>query len=356
MLRSIVSRDKVDLTSLGRRDYYVKFRHPTVHREILTPLTVIVGPDAKSDRGLLAIGGTHGDEYEGPVAVRRLMQEIRTEDVRGRLIFMPVLSVSAFEAGTRDSPADGINMNRAFPGDPNGTISSRIAHFVHARLFPHVHIVQDVHAGGRVGRFPCFPSFHLWLSAEHRRALERAAKGYGTRFVVIHHNNDPGVLTVSAEQLGKICIGGEFGWGRAITLSGVDHARAGILSAAIDHGLLLEKEHYARKTATGESLLLDASGADAVCLATCQGHFEPRVELSQQVRSGDLVGLIHDFDRIDSPPEEIRTAAEGHIVFLAWEACVTKGQLVCEVGTPIPWSEAPDRESTTLAGLKSRCV
>jgi predicted deacylase len=340
MPRHIVSPNQVDLVSCGRRDYHVKFRHPTIHREVLTPLTVIVGPEAHSDRGLLAIGGTHGDEYEGPVAIRRLMQEIDTKDVKGRLILLPVLSVCAFEAGTRESPADGVNMNRAFPGSPDGTISSRVAHFVYTRLYPHVHVVQDVHAGGRVGRFSCFSSFHLWKDAEHRRSQERAARGYGTRFVVIHHNNDPGLLTVSAEQLGKVCIGGEFGWGRAIMRSGVDHARAGILSAAVDHGLLQERDRYARATAVKEQVLLDASSAEAVSLATCSGHFEPRVELDQYVRRGDLLGYIHDFDRIDSAAEEVHAGMDGHVVFLAWEACISRGQLLSEIGTPISWADA----------------
>lgn len=347
MPRITVSPDHVDLISAGRRDYHVKFRHPTLHREVLMPVTVMVGPDAQPGRGLLAIGGTHGDEYEGPVAIRRLMQEIDIADVSGRLILLPVLSVCAFEAGTRDSPADGVNMNRAFPGDSKGTISARIAHFVYSGLFPHVHVVQDVHAGGRVGRFSCFSSFHLWKDEAHRRAQERAARGYGTRFVVIHHNNDPGLLTVSAEQLGKVCIGGEFGWGRAIMRNGVDHARAGILSAAIDHGLLHEHERYARAGAVKEQVLLDASSAHAVSLAGCGGHFEPRVELEQYVHRGELLGYIHDFDRIDSPASEVRADMDGHVVFLAWEACVAKGQLVSEIGAPISWAEASRGVSAT---------
>ena len=90
-------------------------------------------------------------------------------------------------------------------------------------------------------------------------------------------------------------------------------------------------------------MLLDASRAEAVSLASCSGHFEPRVELEQYVRSGDLLGYIHDFDRIDSASAEVRAHMDGHIVFLAWEACVSKGQLVSEIGAPISWAEARDR-------------
>jgi hypothetical protein len=34
---------------------------------------------------------------------------------------------------------------------------------------------------------------------------------------------------------------------------------------------------------------------------------------------------------------------DGHVVFLAWEACISKGQLVSEIGAPISWAEARDR-------------
>lgn len=43
---------------------------------------------------------------------------------------MPQLSERACAAHTRAAPEDGVNMNRAFPGDARGTVSKRIAHFV----------------------------------------------------------------------------------------------------------------------------------------------------------------------------------------------------------------------------------
>jgi len=242
MPRHIVSPNQVDLVSCGRRDYHVKFRHPTIHREVLTPLTVIVGPEAQADRGLLAIGGTHGDEYEGPVAIRRLMQEIDTKDVKGRLILLPVLSVCAFEAGTSESPADGVNMNRAFPEAPMAR-SARELHTSCIRDCTLTYMWSRMSM--RAAASDASPVFHRSICGKTRsivvpRSAPRGAMAPAS--FVIHHNNDPGLLTVSAEQLGKVCIGGEFGWGRAIMRSGVDHARAGILSAAVDHGLLQERE------------------------------------------------------------------------------------------------------------------
>ena len=54
-----------------------------------------VGPEAEPGRGVVAFGSNHGNEYEGPVALKHLMREIHTEDVRGRIILIPVLNAPA---------------------------------------------------------------------------------------------------------------------------------------------------------------------------------------------------------------------------------------------------------------------
>src|ERR1700704_1412597 len=115
MSRAIVRPDRLDLDSPGRRDYWVALEHDSIWGDHLIPLTVWVGAEARPGRGLVAFGSNHGNEYEGPVALKHLMREIRTEDVRGRIILIPVLNSPAFRSGTRESrDDDGVNLNRAF--------------------------------------------------------------------------------------------------------------------------------------------------------------------------------------------------------------------------------------------------
>jgi hypothetical protein len=78
MTRSIVSPEGLDFDSPGRRDYFVKLEHTSIWAHHLIPVTVIVGPKAEKGRGLLATGSTHGDEIEGPAALKHLLREIRT--------------------------------------------------------------------------------------------------------------------------------------------------------------------------------------------------------------------------------------------------------------------------------------
>jgi glycine cleavage system H protein len=99
---------------------------------------------------VVAIGGTHGDEYEGPVGLKNLIQALDPASlVAGRLIVIPVLNVPAFQAGERASPLDGGNMNRVFPGDANGTITQRIARFVTDEVLARSDVVLDIHSGGK---------------------------------------------------------------------------------------------------------------------------------------------------------------------------------------------------------------
>src|SRR5688500_15299508 len=101
--RIITRPDGLDLDSPGRRDYWVALEHDNIWGDHLIPLTVMVGPEAESDRGLVAFGSNHGNEYEGPVALKHLLNEIDASKVLGRIILVPVLNVAAFGAGTRES-------------------------------------------------------------------------------------------------------------------------------------------------------------------------------------------------------------------------------------------------------------
>ncbi len=91
---------------------------------VMIPLTVIQNGTGKT---ALLTGANHGDEYEGPVVLQELAQSLSAEEVTGRLIIVPYFNTPAFHAGTRTSPIDRGNLNRAFPGRPDGTVTEKIA-------------------------------------------------------------------------------------------------------------------------------------------------------------------------------------------------------------------------------------
>ncbi len=338
MSRQIVAPEGLDFQTPGRRDYFVKIEHTTLWAHHLIPVTVIVGPKAEKGRGLVAIGSTHGDEMEGPVAIKHLLREVRTEDVLGRIILMPVLNVMAFKANRRESPDDGVNLNRAFPGNAKGSVTYRLADFVTRFIFPQVHVCLDIHAGGEVARFPATANIHFMKDPAQRKAMEEAARGFGTKFIMVYQNLTQGLLTALAEDMGKITVGTEMGWGRAVQAGGVSMSRQGVINAAIRNGQL-RGEPMDRNYPAAEQVMVDTSDPASNFLAPYDAVFEPTVELGQKVAKGQRVAWLHDYDRIDEAPLELTAPHEGYIICQAWNSRVIQGQVITQIGKSMDWTK-----------------
>jgi len=331
MDRSIVRPAELDLDSPGRRDYWVALEHDTQWADHLIPLTVMVGPEAAPGEGLMATGSNHGNEYEGPVAIKHLIHEIDMEDVLGRLILIPVLNPSAFRSGTRESRNDdNVNLNRAFVDGAGispalAGITHRIAAFVREYLWPRVHIVQDIHAGGEALRFALCSSFHEVDDPEQSRIIEDTARWYGTPFVMMYQNETPGLLPSEAERLGKITVGTELGWGETVNLDGVRYARHGIRAAAIRHGLMKGDIQPIGHHADGTQKLVAMVDRDCYIPAPFPGHYEPLMACGVFVHKGTTVGLLHDFYRIDDTPWPVQAGVDGYVLSQASRAQVPQG-------------------------------
>lgn len=338
MSRLIVRPDKLDLDSPGRRDYWVALEHDSIWGDHLMPLTVFVGQKAKEGRGLVSFGSNHGNEYEGPVALKHLVREINPADVLGRIILVPVLNVAAFHAGTRESTEDdGVNLNRAFVDGAGRTpalagITHRIAAFVREFIWPRVHVVIDLHSGGDVARFSPCSSYHEIDDPVQGRLIEETARWFGTPLVMIYQNATPGLLPSEAERLGKITVGTELGWGRAVMAEGVRYGRQGVLAAAIHHGQLrgtIEPIAHHRDGTQRKVALVDR---DCFSVAPFEGHYEPLVECGTVLRAGQSIGLLHDFDKIDDEPFPVVAGVDGLLVAQAWVAPIKRGQHIAVVG------------------------
>ena len=336
--RRIVKPAALDLDSPGRRDYWVTLEHDTMWGLHQIPLTVWVGPETEPGRGVVAFGSTHGNEYEGPVALKNLLRQIDLEAVRGRVILVPVLNVEAFRSGTRDSvEADGVNLNRAFVDGAGQSralagITHRIADFVRTCIWPRVHVVLDLHAGGRQIRFALCTSYHPIDDAEQGREIEETARWFGTPLVITYQNATPGLLTSEAERLGKITIGGEFGWGEACSHDGVRFATQGVRAALIRHGQMRGSIEPIAHNADGSQRLAAMVDDECFTAAPFPGHYEEVIPCGTLVKRGDVVGRLHDFARIDEPAWPVQAGVDGVVIAQSFAARTLKGQQILVVG------------------------
>ncbi len=97
---------------------------------------------------LVVTAGIHGCEYVGVQALRRLAGELDPAALAGNVILLPLANPTAFYAGAkRVVPEDGVNLNRAFPGDAQGSLSARLAFALENILYPEADLLADLHSG-----------------------------------------------------------------------------------------------------------------------------------------------------------------------------------------------------------------
>jgi uncharacterized protein len=113
-------------------------------------LVVHVIRGSKDGPKLAMFGGIHGDEPLGTEAVRRVLQQIDPEHLTGTVVAVPVANPYSFEAGKRFTPADGLNLNRIFPGDSEGSLTEQLAAALAGILDDGCTHFIDYHSGGNM--------------------------------------------------------------------------------------------------------------------------------------------------------------------------------------------------------------
>ncbi len=115
------------------------------HRVVL-PLHRLSGDQPGPTLGLVAL--IHGDEPLPNAVLRRVLAEVDLARLKGTLLVMPVANPYAYEALSRFTPHDGINLNRYFPGASDGYVTEQIAHTIVTKFLPQVQYLVDLHSGG----------------------------------------------------------------------------------------------------------------------------------------------------------------------------------------------------------------
>jgi predicted deacylase len=333
---------RIDWETPGKRHYQLAFHLDGTWGYSLVPLTVVCGVRGSSPDGVAIFGGTHGNEYEAQVAVKRLCRDLEPGEMRGRVVLMPRLSESACEANRRESPLDGVNMNRAFPGSARGSISYRIANFVKREVFPRVRVVLDIHSGGKEGVFPVCTSFHPIPDPGQRAEIEKVARLFDTPFILIYSSQmASGLLTDEAEAEGKITIGGEFGAGESVSRIGTLHAYEGVRNVLRHYGLLPGSVERIRADDDREPLLVTAESLEDYRPCPVDAVWEPAVDLGATVCSGELLGRLHDFSDLGEATREVRAHRDGYVLMMHLSARVHRGMTLYVIAREATTAGAP---------------
>ncbi|MDP6268208.1 MAG: N(2)-acetyl-L-2,4-diaminobutanoate deacetylase DoeB, partial [Arenicellales bacterium] len=193
---------------------------------MMIPITV-----AKNGEGptTLFTGANHGDEYEGPIALFDLAHTINADDLSGRVIIVPGMNYPAFQAGKRTSPIDSGNMNRVFPGNPEGTLTEKIADYFQRYLLPLADYVVDFHSGGKTMEFLPFCCAHVLDDKEQQSRCVAAMEAFNApHSMMLLELEADNMYDTAAENMGKVFIGTELAGGGSATATTVAIAKKGI--------------------------------------------------------------------------------------------------------------------------------
>lgn len=137
------------------------------------PVTLICG--AHEGPTFTIIAGIHGMEYPTIVSLLEFRKEIDPSTLKGNLIIIPIVNVTSFYSRTPFvNPVDNLNLNRVFPGNPSGTITEAMAHFLVEQIYPITDVLLDMH-GGDVSE-DLMPFICHYNNQEFKQQTEQASR------------------------------------------------------------------------------------------------------------------------------------------------------------------------------------
>jgi len=283
---------------------------------------------------VLFTGGNHGDEYEGPIALLNLARGLEPADLAGTVYLLPTLNLPAVRAGRRTSPIDGGNMNRSFPGNPRGKVTAMIADFVYRELVARADCVADLHSGGKTLMFAPSAIVHRLPDAARMQATLAALRAFDAPYgLVLTELDSEGLLDTAVEELGKLFLSTELGGGGTATPETVAIAEHGALNLLAHLGVLSHPGPFTRMPHHGRpARLMCTDDADSFLIAAHDGILEVQVPLESEVRAGDLIARVHDFQRPDQPPHEYRAGCDGVLLCRHFPGLVGTGDCLAVIG------------------------
>ncbi|HHX89756.1 MAG TPA: N-alpha-acetyl diaminobutyric acid deacetylase DoeB [Paracoccus sp.] len=300
-------------------------RNESAWGAIMIPITVVrngEGPTA------LLSGANHGDEYEGPIALQALAHELEPKHIQGRVIIVPYMNYPAFRAGTRVSPIDTVNLNRAFPGAADGTATLKIAHYFNDTLVPMADIVLDYHSGGKTLDFVPFACAHYLDSVTQQEACVAAVAAFNAPYtLMLREIDNVGMYDTAVEGQGKVFVTTELGGGGSATARSARIARRGARNVLI-HAGILEGEIEPERT-----ISLDMPDDDCYHFATIEGLIEPLVDLGESVEKGEPIAQVWPADRTGLPPLRYLAQRSGVMIARHFPGLIATGDCMAVIAT-----------------------
>ena len=274
---------------------------------------------------LALIGGIHGCEYSSIAAVMRFMNDLDASTLSGTVVAVPVVSMDSFRRRSPFVvPADGKNLNRCFPGDPNGTFAEVLAHAIFEELIAPSDFLVDLHGGDLV---EALEPFALYDESEVQDTARAMAVAFGLPYVVCEARGQGGLtgMTTTAAAARNIpAVIAEAG--------GIGQLKETAVNLLVDgmRNVLRQIQMLPGAPEPPARPMRHVSG-NVWLRSENEGWWEAAVRAGDEVQAGNVLGRVRDL--WGDVLEVISAPDDGVVLFLTTSAAVEADGLLLGLGT-----------------------
>lgn len=296
-------------------------------------IPVIVIQGAQPGPVLALVAGSHGTEYASIIALQKLAYQADAAELSGTLIVVPLMNLASFQQKVPHiNPIDGKNMNRFYPGKPDGTQTDRISWAVGKQVVEKCDYLIDLHGGDLDENLRRY-TYWAPTGKEAQDAASRAmVLAFGLDHIILQDFRTPvapgGAVTLTrfASGLGKPCVTAEAGHAGTTEADDVNALIEGCLRVArhlkMLHGPAAPVEH---------PLWLSRV---VVLSSDLDGVFYPLTTPEAYVSKGMPIGYVTDYFG-----KKIRDAVapvDGIVLYIGAVPSLKKGDTLAHIGEISP--------------------
>ncbi len=284
------------------------------------PATLING--AGEGRTVLISSGIHGSEYPGILTAMELARELTPEQINGQLILLhPVNTAAFYERRSYINPVVGENLNRLYPGSPNGSMAEQVAWYMGEEYHKRVDFVIDLHGGDVPEILPPYVYAPGIGDPDVLKASMDAALLVNADYLVKSKSTTGFYNSCAIHGTPAILIerGSQGIWSR----EEVDAYKADVKNLLVYLGLL---KGVVKQPAKKAYMLTNVVFLDA----PASGCWMPEVTLGEHVEKGQRLGIITDL--FGNTLEEIRAEFDSIVVSFAVSLGIKEGDQLITYG------------------------
>ncbi len=278
-------------------------------------IPVIINRARKEGPFMLLLAGLHGDEINGVEIIRRMIRAGYHKPISGAIVCIPIMNIFGFINQSRMVP-DGRDLNRVFPGSPQGSLASRIAWTLLHGVIEHVDYALDFHTGG--ASRSNFPQVRCVLDDEDSTELGHV---FSPPFILASKYLDKS-LRKTAKSIDKSVLLYEGGESLRLDEYAINEGVNGALRVL--HHLGMRKD-----SPPVESMPVVLKKSSWV-RAKYSGMFRATAQNGTYVEKGSMLGVITDpYGEFE---KKVTASYPGYIICINYHPLVSQGEALFHIG------------------------